>query len=56
MFDIGQNDLAGAFYSKTFDQILALIPLILTEFETGIKVSAKNTTAVLITLRFGLNP
>ncbi|KAB1994892.1 hypothetical protein ES319_D13G126500v1 [Gossypium barbadense] len=37
MFDIGQNDLAGAFYSKTFDQILALIPLILTEFETGIK-------------------
>ncbi|GMJ11792.1 hypothetical protein like AT1G54790 [Hibiscus trionum] len=37
MFDIGQNDLAGAFYSKTFDQVLALIPLILTEFETGIK-------------------
>ncbi|XP_022719326.1 GDSL esterase/lipase At1g54790-like isoform X1 [Durio zibethinus] len=37
MFDIGQNDLAGAFYSKTFDQILALIPSALTEFETGIK-------------------
>ncbi|XWS58237.1 hypothetical protein CRYUN_Cryun08bG0017100 [Craigia yunnanensis] len=37
MFDIGQNDLAGAFYSKTFDQILALIPSVLTEFETGIK-------------------
>ncbi|MBA0783260.1 hypothetical protein Gotri_001007 [Gossypium trilobum] len=37
IFDIGQNDLAGAFYSKTFDQILALIPSILTEFETGIK-------------------
>ncbi|XVF57387.1 hypothetical protein PTKIN_Ptkin06aG0201100 [Pterospermum kingtungense] len=36
-FDIGQNDLAGAFYSKTFDQILALIPTVLTEFETGIK-------------------
>ncbi|KAK8542361.1 hypothetical protein V6N13_137066 [Hibiscus sabdariffa] len=38
MFDLGQNDLAGAFYSKTFDQILALIPLILTEFGTGIKI------------------
>ncbi|XVE89723.1 hypothetical protein DITRI_Ditri20bG0018600 [Diplodiscus trichospermus] len=37
MFDIGQNDLAGAFYSKTFDQVLALIPSLLTEFETGIK-------------------
>ncbi|XP_022743040.1 GDSL esterase/lipase At1g54790-like [Durio zibethinus] len=37
MFDIGQNDLAGAFYSKTFDQILAFIPSVLTEFETGIK-------------------
>jgi len=38
MFDIGQNDLAGAFYSKTLDQILASIPAILLEFETGIKV------------------
>ncbi|XVE62959.1 hypothetical protein DITRI_Ditri06bG0161200 [Diplodiscus trichospermus] len=37
MFDIGQNDIAGAFYSKTFDQVLALIPLVLTEFETTIK-------------------
>ncbi|KAK4282829.1 hypothetical protein QN277_014158 [Acacia crassicarpa] len=37
MFDIGQNDLAGAFYSKTFDQILASIPTILLEFETGIR-------------------
>ncbi|KAL2325465.1 hypothetical protein Fmac_024523 [Flemingia macrophylla] len=37
MFDIGQNDLAGAFYSKTLDQVLALIPMILLEFETGIK-------------------
>ncbi|KAL5730323.1 acetylajmaline esterase [Ranunculus cassubicifolius] len=36
-FDIGQNDLAGAFYSKTEDQILASIPTILSEFETGIK-------------------
>ncbi|XP_057439415.1 GDSL esterase/lipase At1g54790 isoform X2 [Lotus japonicus] len=37
MFDVGQNDLAGAFYSKTLDQILASIPTILVEFETGIK-------------------
>ncbi|KAE8678154.1 GDSL esterase/lipase [Hibiscus syriacus] len=37
MFDIGQNDLAGAFYSKTYDQVLATIPTILIEFETGIK-------------------
>ena len=44
MFDIGQNDIAGAFYSKTFDQILATIPTILLEFETGIKVSFTNTT------------
>lgn len=39
MFDIGQNDLAGAFYSKTLDQILAFIPTILAQFESGIKVS-----------------
>lgn len=38
MFDIGQNDLAGAFYSKTLDQVLASIPTILVEFETGVKV------------------
>ncbi|XP_057961347.1 GDSL esterase/lipase At1g54790 [Malania oleifera] len=37
MFDIGQNDLAGAFYSQTLDQILASIPTILLQFETGIK-------------------
>ncbi|XP_050380179.1 GDSL esterase/lipase At1g54790-like [Argentina anserina] len=37
VFDIGQNDLAGAFYSKTLDQILAFIPTILAQFETGIK-------------------
>ncbi|KAJ7978019.1 GDSL esterase/lipase [Quillaja saponaria] len=37
MFDIGQNDLAGAFYSKSLDQILASIPTILVEFETGVK-------------------
>lgn len=39
MFDIGQNDLAGAFYSKPLDQILASIPTILAEFEAGINVS-----------------
>lgn len=39
MFDIGQNDIAGAFYSKSFDQIVASIPLVLAEFEAGIKVS-----------------
>ena len=44
MFDIGQNDLAGAFYSKTLDQILASIPTILVEFETGIKVGVKLST------------
>ncbi|XP_010278961.1 PREDICTED: GDSL esterase/lipase At1g54790-like [Nelumbo nucifera] len=37
MFDIGQNDLAGAFYSKTEDQVIASIPTILLEFEAGIK-------------------
>ncbi|XP_050221615.1 GDSL esterase/lipase At1g54790-like isoform X1 [Mercurialis annua] len=37
MFDIGQNDLAGAFYSQTFDQVVASIPNILVEFETGVK-------------------
>lgn len=41
MFDIGQNDLAGAFYSKSLDQVLASIPTILLEFETGIKVDSK---------------
>lgn len=39
MFDIGQNDLAGAFYSKPLDQVLASIPTILAEFEDGINVS-----------------
>ena len=39
MFDVGQNDLAGAFYSKSLDQILASIPAILVEFETGIQVN-----------------
>lgn len=39
MFDIGQNDLASAFYSKTFDQVLASIPTILVQLEDGIEVS-----------------
>lgn len=38
MFDVGQNDLDGAFYSKSEDQVLTLIQTILTEFETRIKV------------------
>lgn len=37
-FDVGQNDLDGAFYSKSQDRVVASIPAILTEFETGIKV------------------
>ncbi|XP_058083714.1 GDSL esterase/lipase At1g54790-like [Magnolia sinica] len=37
MFDIGQNDLAGAFYSKSEDQVLASIPTILLEFEAGVR-------------------
>lgn len=41
MFDIGQNDLAGAFYSKTLDQVLASIPTVLSVFEDGIAVSNK---------------
>ncbi|KAG7630102.1 GDSL lipase/esterase [Arabidopsis suecica] len=37
MFDIGQNDIAGAFYTKTLDQVLALVPIILDIFQDGIK-------------------
>lgn len=37
MFDIGQNDLAGAFYHKTFDQVVVLIPTIIDIFQDGIK-------------------
>ncbi|XP_024017422.1 GDSL esterase/lipase At1g54790-like [Morus notabilis] len=36
-FDMGQNDLDGAFYSKSEDQVVALIPSIISEFETGLK-------------------
>ncbi|XP_062010712.1 GDSL esterase/lipase At1g54790-like [Rosa rugosa] len=38
MFIISQTDLAGAFYSTTLDQILAFIPTVLSQFESGIKV------------------
>ncbi|PWZ58142.1 GDSL esterase/lipase [Zea mays] len=38
-FDIGQNDLAGEFYSRTEDQVIVSIPTILLEFENGLKVS-----------------
>lgn len=38
MFDVGQNDLDGAFYSKSEDQVVALIPSLLSEFENGLKV------------------
>lgn len=38
MFDIGQNDIDGAFFSKSDDQVFTLIPTILSEFQTGMKV------------------
>jgi hypothetical protein len=47
MFDIGQNDLAGEFYSKTEDQVIASIPTILLEFENGLKVCKNNGTFIL---------
>ncbi|KAL5561628.1 hypothetical protein UlMin_031375 [Ulmus minor] len=37
MFDVGQNDLDGAFYSKAEDQVIALVPNYLSELENGIK-------------------
>ncbi|KAK3193899.1 hypothetical protein Dsin_025209 [Dipteronia sinensis] len=37
MFDVGQNDLDGAFYSKSEAQVLAFVPTILSLFETGIQ-------------------
>ncbi|XP_010470378.1 PREDICTED: GDSL esterase/lipase At1g54790-like [Camelina sativa] len=37
MIDIGQNDIAGAFYSKSLDQVLASIPSILETFEVGLR-------------------
>ncbi|KAL5796779.1 hypothetical protein ACOSQ2_001599 [Xanthoceras sorbifolium] len=38
MFDMGQNDLDGAFKSKSEDQVLAFIPTILSLFGTGIQI------------------
>ncbi|GAV78717.1 Lipase_GDSL domain-containing protein [Cephalotus follicularis] len=37
MFDVGQNDIDGAFYSKSEDQVIGFIPTILSDFENGIK-------------------
>lgn len=46
MFDMGQNDIDGAFYSKSEGQVIASFPTILSEFEAGIKrlyaVGARN--------------
>uniref|UniRef100_A0A0D3AFJ7 Uncharacterized protein n=1 Tax=Brassica oleracea var. oleracea TaxID=109376 RepID=A0A0D3AFJ7_BRAOL len=36
MFDIGQNDIAGAIYGKTVDQAAAVIPTIINTFKDGI--------------------
>jgi len=38
IFEIGRIDLTIAFYSQDLDQIIASIPTILLEFETGITV------------------
>lgn len=39
MFDAGQNDIDGAFFwYQSEDQVVASIPSILAEFETGLKV------------------
>ncbi|XP_065864378.1 GDSL esterase/lipase At1g54790-like isoform X2 [Euphorbia lathyris] len=37
MFDLGQNDLDGAFYSKSEEQVVASIPNMLSEFESGME-------------------
>lgn len=39
MFDIGQNDIAGAIHGKTVDQAAAVIPTIINTFKDGINVS-----------------
>ncbi|KAF8091870.1 hypothetical protein N665_0433s0036 [Sinapis alba] len=36
MFDIGQNDIAGAIYNKTVDQAAVVIPTIIKTFQDGI--------------------
>lgn len=38
LLDMGQNDLDGAFNSKTEDQVMASIPTILSQFDAGIQV------------------
>lgn len=38
-FDMGQNDLDGAFYAISEDQVISLVPNVLAEFESGIKVN-----------------
>lgn len=43
LFDVGQNDLDGAFYSKSEGQVITSLPTILSEFVTGIKVSVNCT-------------
>ncbi|GLT42573.1 hypothetical protein SLA2020_165650 [Shorea laevis] len=37
MFDVGQNDLDGAFYSKSEDEVIALIPTLLSALAYGIE-------------------
>ncbi|PWZ14870.1 Vacuolar protein sorting-associated protein 36 [Zea mays] len=51
-FDIGQNDLAGEFYSRTEDQVIVSIPTILLEFENGLKavISSRRLSNYLSTL------
>lgn len=38
MFDVGQNDVDVAFYSKSEDEVIALIPTLLSAFAYGIEV------------------
>ncbi|KAK2649196.1 hypothetical protein Ddye_016685 [Dipteronia dyeriana] len=38
IFDVGQNGLGGAFDSKSEAQVLAFVPTIFSQFETGIQV------------------
>ncbi|PIA38411.1 hypothetical protein AQUCO_02800249v1 [Aquilegia coerulea] len=41
----GKNDIAGAFYSRSKDQVLASIPTILSEIETGVKILKGSSVA-----------
>ena len=38
MLDIGQNDLDGALSYRTEDQVVASIPTMIAEIESGLKV------------------